>query len=796
VTQKQKIRHAVRSLTKLRKERSAAEFLTELDRLLNICASLGLWSEGQQATAEAVAAWNEGVFAMDDIFVLLRHLATFHSLAGEHTTVVELYLTAASRFADFSAYQSAYRLLADAEEYAIKHRLPESLLQARETGASIALFEGDVAYAEKTFSRIRDQRTQLGLGLPAQLLANLGTLQMRKGDFASGVESFQQVLALDVETDVKFAALVNCGACLRELDKLDEARGCLSQARALVHDEIDDSLLIELELIEARTASRTGDHRTTLHCLLKVVALLDTTLNDLGRLHYRRGLREQYRQRIATILGTLPQQGATEPMLPLITFLKSNSFADWMALLDWHDWAVCNIQISAPLRARLTAAIRNVAQRGAPILYGFREKYDDPWSNAWKVSDADFRSKPDAFAIPWADLNNAIREINAATGSAGPWADATSTLRARQLQVSLDQGDCALVVLLTSKAVCIFVMNSRSYSRFDFPHEHITDLNTALWRYQDGSGTREVFMSHLQQCVARLTQLFAVAFDEIAAGPTKRILILPEPVLVPVFASVMAHSKLRDRAKEGNFSVTVCPILHCKRPTSLDLNVVTACSFEGDDLGLDETEIDLISRLLNPTNFRRIRISKEVDIKAVMESAVLHFAAHGTPISNLRDAFFASAHPTVQGLGLPKLQGICWETSHRLVFLNSCFSADVLNWNAFTNFATNEQVGLPAILLLNRRSVVLASSWATFDVAAYVFSYMFYSNLRSGIAPDVAFTKSCAELYEARSDQVCEILETITDKKTRTAKQRLFAPGDQPFQHPYVSGTYQFISLI
>jgi hypothetical protein len=181
VTQKQKIRHAVRSLTKLRKERSAAEFLTELDRLLNICASLGLWSEGQQATAEAVAAWNEGVFAMDDIFVLLRHLANFHSLAGEHTTVVELYLTAASRFADFSAYQSAYRLLADAEEYAIKHRLPESLLQARETGASIALFEGDVAYAEKTFSRIRDQRTQLGLGLPAQLLANLGTLQMRKG---------------------------------------------------------------------------------------------------------------------------------------------------------------------------------------------------------------------------------------------------------------------------------------------------------------------------------------------------------------------------------------------------------------------------------------------------------------------------------------------------------------------------------------------------------------------------------------------------------------------------------------
>ncbi|MGA8149763.1 MAG: CHAT domain-containing protein [Terriglobales bacterium] len=796
MTQKQKIRHAVRSLTKLRKERSAAGFLAELDRLLNICSSLGLWSQGQKAVEEALTAWNEGVFAMDDIFVLLRHLSRFHSLAGQHTTVVDLYLTAASRFADFSAYQSAYRLLVDAEEYAIEHRLPKSLLEARETGASIALFEGDLAFAEKTFSRIRDQRIQLGLGLPAKLLTNLGTLQMRKGEFSSGVDSFRQVIDLDVEAAVKVAALVNCSACLRELDRLDEARVCLDQAKALVDDEMDDSLLIELDLIEAKTASRTGDHSTTMGCLQKVVALLDTALNDLGRLHYRRGLREQYRQRIAAILCTLPQQGATGPILPVMAFLKSNSIADWMALLDWHDWAVHNKQISGALRERLAAAVRNVAQRGAPILYGFREKYDDPWSSYWEVNSVDFRSKPDAFAIPWPDLNNAIREINAITGDSGPWADATSILRAHQLQDSLDQGDWALVVLITSRAASIFVMNRKSYTRFDFPNEEITNLNTALWRYQDGSERREVFMNQLQQCAERITQTLSQAFDEIASGTTKRILVFPEPFLVPVFASLLSHDKLRDRAKQGSLAVTVCPILHRKKLTKLDMNVVTACSFEGDGLGLDEPELDLVSRLLNPTTLRRVRISGDVDIRTLMESAVVHLAAHGTPISNLRDAFFASAHPTAPGFGLPEFQRICWETSHQLVFINSCFSADALNWNAFTNFATNEQMGLPGILLLNRRSAVLASSWKTFDVAAYVFAFMFYSNLRTGIEPNIAFTKSCAELYEAGSDRVCEILETITDKEIRTAKQRLFATGGQPFQHPYVSGTYQFISLV
>jgi CHAT domain-containing protein len=223
---------------------------------------------------------------------------------------------------------------------------------------------------------------------------------------------------------------------------------------------------------------------------------------------------------------------------------------------------------------------------------------------------------------------------------------------------------------------------------------------------------------------------------------------------------------------------------------------MTACSFEGDRLRLDEPELDLVSQILTPTTVRRFRISAREDIRSLIDSAVVHIAAHGAPISNLRDAFFSSAHPAGKALPLTELQEVCWETSHRLVFLNSCFSGDVMNWNAFVHFQTNEQIGLPGVLLLNRRSIVIASSWTTFDVAAYIFSYIFYSNLHTGSTPEFAFTKSCAELYELRSNRVSEILHTVADQEIRAAKQRLFMADGHPFRHSYVSGTYQLISLL
>jgi tetratricopeptide (TPR) repeat protein len=691
------------------------------------------------------------------MFVVLRHVARFHTLAGEHSTAVELYMLAASRFADFNAFQSAYRLLADAEEYAIEHHLALDLLHVRETGASIALFEGDLAFAEKTFSWLSQLRDELGLSQPPELLVNLGSLQMRKGEFAAAASTFKQVTDIASELEIRRVALMNRSACERELGRFNEARLCLSESRTLIDSDTEQDQLIELDLIEAKTAIAAGENERAVHCLQSAVVHIDAMLTEAGRLHYRRGVREMYRQRFIAMLCSLPLRGNSGAILPLIAFCKSNSFSDWMALLDWSAEILNDKRLAVELKTRLQSAIYALSERGAPVLFGYREKYDDPWSTEWKISEEDSRSRHDAFSIPWIDLNNVIREINAVRNDAGPWANATSGARAYELGLRLARGDCGLVVFFT---------------------------------------TRDRFMQQLQACTESLSRLLKESFDSIASNRNiGRLLILPEPFNLPVFASVLAHQQLRQRLKSADLIVTVCPVLHPQRKTSWDTRSLAAFWFREDDLMLNEWEVDLVSRLLAPSSCEKGELPPQPDLRSVLQSNVVHFAAHGLPISNFTDAYFASVHPLARGLGVPELQTICSETPHKLVFLNSCFSADVLNWNAVASFQTNEQIGLPAIFLLNRSACVLASSWSTFDVSAYVFAYFFYSNLASDIEPPLAFSKAVAELFDATSDAVYDILETIADEGIRKSKQRPFTGPGQPFRHPYISGNYQFIAL-
>jgi hypothetical protein len=63
-------------------------------------------------------------------------------------------------------HQSAYRILNDAEEYAIEHNMFEALVEVRETGANTATIEGNFVFAEKAYRRVKRDRKALGLKIP------------------------------------------------------------------------------------------------------------------------------------------------------------------------------------------------------------------------------------------------------------------------------------------------------------------------------------------------------------------------------------------------------------------------------------------------------------------------------------------------------------------------------------------------------------------------------------------------------------------------------------------------------
>jgi hypothetical protein len=351
-------------------------------------------------------------------------------------------------------------------------------------------------------------------------------------------------------------------------------------------------------------------------------------------------------------------------------------------------------------------------------------------------------------------------------------------------------------VLFADGAIQLFVLVGDFYGRYPFVEKEFIELQEILANFQTGGESRQDYMEKLAGCVNRLGESLKEELDSFLTSELARIVILPEQFELPLLGCIMAHPGLRRRAKDGKLAVNVCPVLHPHFSTTSDLSSLTTCFFKGDNLKLLGEEMQLVKGILPSTSVRTVELSPEVDLFSVLASSIVHFAAHGVPISNFSDAFFSTSHPAKFGLSVSSLQTVAWTTPHQIVFLNACFTADTLNWNVFQGFKTNEQIGLPSTLLLNRRAVVIASSWTTFDVAGYLVAAKFYGNLRHDAEPDIAFAKALAELVEMTSEELVDLLSGIQDERLRTEKQRLFADGAQPFRHPYVNGTYQFISLL
>ena len=782
-------------LVRAREQRQSSQFLTLLDRMLNACASSKQWGLGDKAVAEAHSAWSGGLFAADDLLLLIRHVSNYYIAASNHEAVIDLYLQAVDRFADFHAFQSAYRLLNDAEIYANEHCDVHDNLRVKDRVVEICIAEGDLDYATKVLRSLRKHRRRFGLETPIVLEMNYGNLQLGKGHYGPALKTFKRGLDPKQPTFVRLPCLLNGSICLRELGDYVKAEQYLARARALTDEATEPSQLIELDLVEAKTCIALGKSTKAAEYLRNAVRLIDGLLASASRLHYRRGIRERYRSRIAHLLYGLPQNGETQSILPLIAFLKGNSSSDWLALLDWRA-SLPMSDIPKELSNRFETAVGNIAAAGAPVLYGFREKYDEPWSTPWTTDEETFRSVSFAPTIPWAELNNAITEICGLTGYQGPWDAASSQRRSEELMQALGQSSRILAQVFASSTASIYLISHGQYERIDLPTQQVSELSVLFAMHKAGMESAKNFWDRLASFTDDLAGLLVEPLDRACASGLDSLIILPEPILFPVMASMTAHPGVRSLMGAGRLSIRTCPILHTGKIRNGQMRTVSACDVENDNLKLNHAELGNIARILAPAKTVRNTLSRKSSARPLFENDVLHIAAHGTPISNLRDAFFSQAGG---GQPLSDFYGLQWQATQgqsQVVFLNSCFSADTLNWNVMEAFETSEQIGLSSMFLLNRKAAVVATAWGTFDSAAYIFAQLFYTAIANKVDVEIAFTKASAALHDMDVAAVRKSLETVDPVELGHEKQALFWGSGRPFIHPYVSGNYQLLCLL
>jgi tetratricopeptide (TPR) repeat protein len=779
----------------LREVRQASQFLTLLDRMLNACATSKQWALGESAVEESHNAWSSGLFAADDLFLLIRHVSNYYMAASNHEAVISLYLQAVDHFADFDAFQPAYRLLHDAEIYAAEHCDVHGNLRVKDRAAEICITEGDLDYATKVLRSLRKVRRRFGLETPIGLEMNYGNLQMRKEHYEPALKTFRRGLDSKHPAYLRLPCLLNSSICLRELGDFTKAEQCLAGARALCDETTETSHLVELDLVEAKTCIAMGQSARAADCLRNAVQHIDTLLVSAGRLHYRRGIRERYRSRIVHLLHGLPPLGETQSILSLIAFIKGNSSSDWLALLDWRS-SLSTGCISKEVSDRFEKTLASVAAAGAPVLYGYREKYDEPWATPWTTDEETFTSVSFAPTIPWAELNAAITEICTITGQERPWDAASSERRSRELLQSMGRSGRILAQTFTGSTASLYLISGDHYERIDLPRQKVSKLSVLFAMHKAGQESARDFRERLTLFTDELAGLLSAPLDTACASGFDSLTILPEAIFFPVNASLMAHEGVRSLMAAGRFSIRTCPIVHVGKNRSGQMGTVSACDVAGDDLKLNEAELGNIARILAPAKTMRHTLSGESAAEPLFENDVLHVAAHGVAISNLRDAFFGGATGSQPLSNFYSLQWRATQGRSQIVFLNSCFSADTLNWNVMEPFRTSEQIGISSMFLLNRRAAIVATTWATFDSAAYIFAQLFYTALANKADAQTAFAEASAALHDMDVGTVHKSLESVHPPELGVEKQAVFRGAGRPFSHPYVAGNYQLLCLL
>lgn len=484
-----------------------------------------LFFPGKSIIANAEGAMREKILDRDEYLVVLREMIKFHTHFNQVPEATDVYCRAAMYLSQLGAFQSAYRILHDADEMVRESKSVYELPKVLAAQALVASDEADYLYAEEHLLKAIRLLQELEREVPEEYLVNLASMQMRLDKLEAAAATFEKILNDGRgRSNRKFAAATNLAICKRKL-KQPDALEAIDRARAFWTNEVTIEASTELELVACKTYLEAKLYDKARSALITAVELLDQELLQINRLHYRRGFREPYVQRIVSMLCEWPEQGAAEEMLLPLAFVKSSSFSDWMCVLDWYEAAMANEGLAAEQRTLLAANLQAVLELGAPVLYGFREKYEDPFESP-ETPQTESLGLPNLNSA-WRNFNLTIREVCLSTSMSHPFAAATAKNIETLLQAQLERQSCLLAILNTAGSCHLILVLGNEYERLSMPSEDFLNFYLSLIKYQDKETTLGELKSSLARATSRLSSTLANLFSQFRTIVQRGLLSCP-----------------------------------------------------------------------------------------------------------------------------------------------------------------------------------------------------------------------------------------------------------------------------
>lgn len=749
-------------------------------------------ADGQEVEVSALAqdVWayaGTGRFSVDVQPVLLASVTRVFRTLKEPGPLAQTYLEAAELYSSSGASAAAARAMEDAVSVAREAGLEdfEAFLFGR--AAAIAFEQQDAQRSVDLGSAAIAMYERLGKAVPQEVLINLATALIQVDELDRAVELYEA--ALDEACDVERGhILVNLALAYRLLGNLSAATKTVNDARAFLSTSSGREHRLELELIQARIDAEAGSLDTVPDRLVAACRLFDGQLSDRLRLHHRRGLRARYIHRFEGLLAVLPREGEVDPVLPILATIYGNLVGDWLAMLDWAEARQDDASLSSEDRTALAQAMQAVRAYGAPFLVGLQEKYDDPWS-------------PAPLGRPW-DRLGALIDTLVKNGVERPFARIGIDQSLALLKRRLAEGFCLCFPTFANDPGGFWVLHGGRYRRLDLDLKGMIEWRVARRRFEFGKSSRADFKEALDILLMQTTpvQDALAVLPEACPGV---LLFQDYSDLLPLNAIALSHDALRGRVAAGDFAVKTIPALYAGAPEeAVQVETLTGVTEKNDGLRMTDAEIMAAAATLGTGDVRRIA-SDDADglLDALAVSEMLIVSTHGVSVGRFTDPFFASLSndETTHVINVDAIQRDFPDLGYKIVALNACHAGAAIARNYEQSFRTHDASGYPALLLLNRKSIVCAPSWTVDDVASFLQTVLMANGLAEGLKPALAFNRAIARLWDLTQTEAIALLASADQTLEVQAEIENLSRGPgstQRFAHPFFCGGQTVYSLM
>ena len=720
--------------------------------------------------------------------VVLASITRVFRALGELEPLANVFLEAAEFYSKHGADKSADRALDDALTIAQDAGLSALEARVHEHAAMIAFEQQDAPRSVASAGRALDLLSRIGREPSERLRINLATalIQIDQVDEAAAI--YEEMLEVVEDDETRASLYTNLASCRRRQGNLAGSTACIARARALLGEDARPEYLLELELIAARSAAEEGNQADLVSSLLETSRLLDAQLAQVLRLHHRRGLRERFVARIEGLLAALPAKGAVELVLPVFAVLYGNLVADWLAMLDWAEDMAREPAIAPADKSDLARRMTTVRQLGAPFLIGFREKHDDPW-------------QPAPMGRPWDDLAEIVERL-VRGGAPEPLARVNRSEVVRSLNARLQEGYCLVFPTFAHDPAHIWFLEVTGYRRVDVGLRSILEWSQARRVFEADPRTRGDFIKRLWQFVNEDAKAVGAAFDDLSSSCRGILHMQDFGDALPMSALVLAHAPLRARMAAGEFEVRTVPALYPGRDLpALNKPGVVALVDSSDNLHLARDEAEVAANVLGTSRFVRLEADEtEALVAALADNEVLIVSTHGQSLARFVDPFVAElgVGQARHSVTVETIQARFPDLGYRLVALNACHAGAAVARNSEQRFRTHDAASYPALLLLNRRSVVVASSWTLHDTIGYLNLILVAQGIAEGLQTTIALGRAAARLRDLTKTQALALLSLApaSPERLRAEQELQGGPGESLFSHSFATGGLSAYSLL